>query len=99
MRLRADELCDLGVDQRLEHHLHARAHDIDITIGADRVEQFHQVRLGQGHRVVSSHVFLGRDHAGDRAVAHVIGGCPADFNHARDVAAPRAWEVAARWTL
>ena len=35
----------LGLDQGLEHELHALADDVDVTAGADRVEQFVQVRL------------------------------------------------------
>ena len=41
----------LGVDQGLEHHLDAPAHDVDVSAGADSVEQFVQVTIGNGHWV------------------------------------------------
>jgi hypothetical protein len=56
MRLRADHLAQLRVDQGLEHELHTGADHINITTRADRVEQVDQVRLGQGHVLLLSRV-------------------------------------------
>jgi hypothetical protein len=41
----------LGVDQGLEHELHPPAHHVDVSAGADRVEQLVQVTIGDGHWV------------------------------------------------
>jgi len=42
----------LGIDEGLEHELDAPAHDVDLAAGADRIEQFVQVSIGDGHWVV-----------------------------------------------
>src|SRR5262249_31223095 len=52
VRSRADHLGCFEFDQRLEHQLHAPAHDIEIATRAERVEQLGQVRLAEGHRRV-----------------------------------------------
>jgi hypothetical protein len=46
----ADRFGRFRVDERLEDHLHARADQINITTGAERVEELGQVKLGEGHR-------------------------------------------------
>ena len=45
-----DALGRLGLDQRLEHQLHALADHIDVSAGANRVQQVGKVGVGQGHR-------------------------------------------------
>ena len=40
-----------GIDEGLEHQLHAPAHDVDVPAGADSIEQFVQVTIGDGHWV------------------------------------------------
>jgi hypothetical protein len=42
----------LGVDESLEHERHALANQVDVPAGANRVEQFVQVSIGNGHWVV-----------------------------------------------
>ena len=58
---RADHLGRLRVDQSLKDHLHTRADQINIATGAHRVEELGQVKLGQGHRVISFCMFFGRN--------------------------------------
>src|ERR1035441_999434 len=41
----------LSIDEGLEHELHASAHDVDVAAGADSVEPFVQVTIGDGHWV------------------------------------------------
>jgi hypothetical protein len=55
----ADERGCFGIDEGLEDHLHALADQVDVTAGAQRVEQLGQVKLVEGHRV-DLLVFLGR---------------------------------------
>ena len=55
---------DLGrfrVDERLQDHLHTRADQIDIATRAERVEELGQVKLCEGHRVISFCMFFGRN--------------------------------------
>ena len=49
---RADHLGCFELDELLEHELHRLADEIDVTAGAERVEQFGQGRLIKGHRGV-----------------------------------------------
>jgi hypothetical protein len=46
-----DHLAGLGLDEGLEHELHALADHVDVPAGADRIQQVGNVRLGKGHRV------------------------------------------------
>jgi hypothetical protein len=71
----ADDLLGLGVNQGLQHHLHRHADHIDLTAGANPVEQLGQGRLIKGHR---TNLFLrvGLGHAEDQPVALLHPGTP-----------------------
>ena len=60
MRTGADHLGCFRVDERLEDHLHARADQIDIATRTEHVEELGQVKLGEGHRVISFCMIFGR---------------------------------------
>jgi hypothetical protein len=49
----ADVLGGLGVDQGLQHQGQALADDVQVTTGAQRVQQIGNGRLVQGHRADS----------------------------------------------
>ena len=46
----ADLLGRLQVDQRLQHELHGFTHDVEVSAGAERVEEFGKGRLVEGDR-------------------------------------------------
>jgi len=49
----ADLLAGLQVDEGLEDELHRLAHEVEVSAGAERVEQVGQGRLVKGHRECS----------------------------------------------
>jgi hypothetical protein len=57
----ADLLGGFGLDQRLHHQGQALADDVQVTAGAQRVQQISNGRLVQGHRGELLGVNLGRN--------------------------------------
>ena len=80
IRARADHLGRFDFDQRLEHQLHALTDDVEITPRAERVKQFRQVRMGQGHRRVLLRV-PGKVTPSITPVAHQTVDPYADLHH------------------
>src|SRR5436305_12090769 len=70
----------LGLDQGLEHQLHAAANDVDVAASVQCVEQLGQVRLIEGHRCFSF-VIPARNTSKITPMAHQVVDPYGDLHH------------------
>jgi hypothetical protein len=83
VRLGADRLGGLQLDQGLQHQLQARADQVHVAAGAQCVEQLREGMLVEGHRVSFVRDLPG--HAEDHPVAYSAATAPRNPTTRRDV--------------